>query len=89
MTKWDPSPEFLSQSGHFLFGLSATALPGWIWGTTAAAYGSIGIGIYALLKEIVWDPITETENPFFWVGVKDCVFFALGIGTAWGMHLIF
>ena len=82
-----PSDEFLAQAGHFLFAVSAVALPGWVWGWWGAAIGTFLILAYASVKEIFWDPKMEKDNAFWPEGAKDLAFFVLGVAFAWGIRL--
>jgi hypothetical protein len=93
MIKWNPSEDFLAQSGHFLSGMCS------VFGPAAVCHGSKSSTFYALLgtilffsfmliKEVFVDPKMEGE-PFFWCGVEDMFFSASGLTVAWILMRIF
>jgi hypothetical protein len=52
--------------------------PPWGWNRVA-------IGVFVavdLLKELLWDPTHEADNPFLWQGVTDLAWYGVGIVLA-------
>lgn len=87
MFHWDPSPFFLAQAGHFLFGMVSVFAPLAIWPTRVRPVlgGTGAIILYGVLKETLFDPVVETNEPFVWSGAIDLAFIVLGASIAWGL----
>jgi len=46
------------------------------------AWNRVAIGLFVFLdflKELLWDPVNEANNPFLWVGVTDLGWYVVGI----------
>ena len=49
------------------------------------AWNRVAIGAFVvidLLKELLWDPTHEADNPFVWQGVTDLAWYGVGIVLA-------
>lgn len=44
----------------------------------------VGFVVIVLLKEALWDPVNEVNQPFFWAGVTDLFWYLVGIGAMLG-----
>jgi hypothetical protein len=40
-----------------------------------------GFIVVVFLKELLWDPTQEIDQPFLWAGVQDFAFYLVGIGA--------
>lgn len=79
------NPDFLAQAGHTALGVLFVAVPlALTFSVTAALWGTLAAAVYGLSKEIVLDPLTEKDNPFFWVGAIDLAFIVGGSALFWG-----
>ncbi|MGP8110024.1 MAG: hypothetical protein ACLQD9_04875 [Thermoplasmata archaeon] len=52
------------------------------------AWNLVAVGLFVFLdflKELLWDPVNEANNPFLWAGVMDLGWYAVGILGALGL----
>jgi hypothetical protein len=52
------------------------------------AWNMVAIGLFVFLdflKELLWDPVNEANNPFLWAGVTDLGWYVAGILGAFGL----
>jgi hypothetical protein len=48
--------------------------------------GVLGVfGVIVFLKELLWDPVNEVNQPFLWAGATDLFWYAVGIGVMLGL----
>lgn len=40
-----------------------------------------GFGVIVLLKELLWDPVNESNQPFLWSGATDLGWYVVGISA--------
>jgi hypothetical protein len=81
MTNW-LDPELLAQEVHGAIGFGFLLAVYYRIRPYAAVYFDLAIGVFLLvvfLKELLWDPVHETDNPFVWQGVEDWCFYMIGI----------
>ncbi|MCI4337500.1 MAG: hypothetical protein L3K17_10030 [Thermoplasmata archaeon] len=50
-----------------------------------ARFGVVAFAVLVCLKELLWDPVNEVNNPFFWQGIVDLGWYCVGIFTALGL----
>jgi len=41
--------------------------------------------LIVFLKELLWDPVNEVDQPFLWAGVTDLSWYLVGIGVMLGL----
>lgn len=44
-------------------------------------FGVAAFGLVVFLKELLWDPVNEVNQPFLWAGATDFVWYMVGIGS--------
>jgi hypothetical protein len=82
------SPELLAQEVHSVIG-AAVVFGAWLllrpWtvlGVRAQWIAVAALVAVVMLKETLWDPVNEVNQPFLWAGATDAAFYAVGILVA-------
>lgn len=88
INSWWMSPDWWVQGAHFLLGAGFVMLPFWLTQKlTYSIVGTMALGIYGTVKEVVLDPWIE-GNKFLWDGAVDMGFLFLGGAMAWLIKLV-
>jgi hypothetical protein len=85
------SPAIIFPEDHAVIGALAVAAayafaPGRL-GDPARPYAKIpriAVGVFVVivfLKELLWDPANEVDQPFLWAGATDLFFYLVGVGA--------
>jgi len=84
------SPAIIFPEDHAVIGalavaLAYTFLPGRLGDphrphAAAPRWVVAGFVVIVLLKELLWDPANEFDQPFLWAGATDLAWYLVGIG---------
>jgi hypothetical protein len=88
------SPAIIFPEDHAAIGALAVAAvyalaPGRL-GDPARAHRNVprlvlaAFAVIVFLKELLWDPVNEVDQPFLWAGVTDLFWYLVGMGAMLG-----